>query len=211
MAEDKRVSAAAAADFVGTPDAPQLLQRAWKLGLFRLQGVRPGDSGPVEIPATEGGRIDFVASAVGHGALFTTYRNVTLAWADVERLAQADFERELRKASTPASPPTEQAPQSTSSAANVRNLSSAEFGRAGGKKSAEIRRARRKWIPHATKLAKAACLREPTASHARIANLIADDWELPEVDYPGSRWLSGFVSKLRTSGQLPKKSGKPRK
>jgi hypothetical protein len=116
MAEDKRVSAAAAADFVGTPDAQQLLQRAWKLGLFRLQGVRPGDRGPVEIPATAGGRIDFVASAVGHGALFTTYRNVTLAWADVKRLAQADFERELRKASTPASPPTEQAPQSASSA-----------------------------------------------------------------------------------------------
>jgi hypothetical protein len=116
MAEDQRVSAAAAADFVGTPDAPQLLQRAWKLGLFRLQGMRPGDSGPVEIPATEGGRVDFVSSAVGHGALFTTYRNVTVAWADVERLAQADFERELRKASTPASPPTEQAPQSASSA-----------------------------------------------------------------------------------------------
>ena len=204
MAKDQRVSVADAADFFGTPDARRLIQRLWREGAFRLHGVRPGESEPVEIPAKEGGRIDFVASAVGYGALFTTYRNVTLAWADVERLAQADFERELREASGPASPSSQQAPQSTSSAATARNLSSAEFGRAGGKKSAEIRRARRKWVPHATKLAKAACLREPTASHARIANLVADDWELPEVDYPGSRWLSGFVSKLRTSGQLPK-------
>ena len=106
-----------------------------------------------------------VSFAVVIGALFTTYQSVTMAWADVERLAQvqADAERQLREAETPGSPPLKQAPQSASSAAHAQNLTPAEMRAAGGKKSGETRRAARKWVPHATELAKAACSRNPTA------------------------------------------------
>ena len=96
-------------------------------------------------------------------------------------------------------------------AANAGNFSPAEMGRAGGKKSSEKRRAGLKWVPPATELAKAECSREPWASHARIARLIAPGLALLKVAYPEPRWLSEFVSKRRASGELPKKSGKPRK
>jgi hypothetical protein len=93
MAEDKWISVADAAEVIGTEDAQQLIQQAWKRGAIRLHGVRPGESESVEIPSSEGGRIDCIESRVGEGGLFTTYHSVTMKWYDVERLAQADFER----------------------------------------------------------------------------------------------------------------------
>jgi hypothetical protein len=216
MAEDRWISVADAADFLKTHDACRLIQRSWKLGTIRLYGVRPGESEPVEIPSNEGGRVGCKKSRIVIGSLFTTYQSVTMAWADVERLAQAqadaerlaqaDAERLLQEGKTPASSPPKQAAQSPSNEANPRNLSLAEIGRTGGRKSGEVRRAGRKWVPHATELAEAACSREPAASHGRIAVLIADNWKLREVDCPGHDTLSKFVSELRASGQLPQRT-----
>jgi hypothetical protein len=116
MGKDKRVSVADATDFLGTPDAAGLIERARKLGTARLRGVRPGETRPVEIPAGESGKLDCVASCIGDG-LFTTYERVTIAWADVEQLAQADVKRLVQEASTRASAPPKQAPQGASNAA----------------------------------------------------------------------------------------------
>jgi hypothetical protein len=129
MAEDRRISVADAARFLGTPDACRLIKWAWRQGAIRLFGVRPGENEPVVIPANEG-RIDFAASHVVTGP-FKWFRSVTMAWSDVKRLAQADVEllaqtdiellaqaadeRLAQAARTPASPPTQQAPQSASS------------------------------------------------------------------------------------------------
>jgi hypothetical protein len=99
-----------------------------------------------------------------------------------------------------------QALQGAPNTANGRDMSPAEMGRAGGKKSGEDRRARRKWVLHATDLAKAAYSRDPTASNDRIAEEIADTWKLQDVDCPGHRTLSKFVSELRRDGQLRKRS-----
>lgn len=126
MAKDQRVSVAAAADFFGTPDARRLIQRLWREGAFRLQGVRPGESEPVEIPFNEGGRVDCKKSRIVIGRLCTTYLNVTMKWPDVERLAQADVRRlaqaeverlalEATQSATSAAPP-KQAPQGASNA-----------------------------------------------------------------------------------------------
>jgi hypothetical protein len=204
MADDNRIFVKDAADFIGG-DAPQIISRAWKLGTVRLYGVRPGETEPVEISPHECGSIDYEDSCVVIGDLCTTYRSVRLKVADLEWLAQAQdkCERQARQASEAAS-------SSLQAAANARNLSPAEIGRAGGKKSGESRRASRKWVPHATMLAQAVCSREPAASNEDIAVAIADEWKLHDVDYPGPKTLSRFVSEQRASRQLPKKSGKRR-
>jgi hypothetical protein len=81
--------------------------------------VRPGESEAVEIPFNEGGGVDCRKSRIAIGRLCTTYLSVTMKWPDVERLAQADFERQLREVETPGSPRLKQAPQSASSAADM--------------------------------------------------------------------------------------------
>jgi hypothetical protein len=108
MGADNRVLVKDAADFIGR-GAPRLINRAWKLGAIRFQGLPPGEPEPVEIPPGEGGKIDCVASRVGEGTLLTTYRSVTIAWDDVKRLAQADVERLAKEAQTPPAPPPKQA------------------------------------------------------------------------------------------------------
>jgi hypothetical protein len=40
--DNKWISIADATDFLGTPDAAGLIERAWKLRTIRLRGVRPG-------------------------------------------------------------------------------------------------------------------------------------------------------------------------
>jgi hypothetical protein len=199
------ISVVDAAHFIGKSGVKRLINQAWKRRFIRLRGVRPGESEAVEIPFNEGGRVDCKKSRIVIGRLCTTHLSVTMMWPDVERLAHADFERQLREAETPGSPPLKQAPESASGPTNARNLSPAEIGRTGGRKSGEVRRAGRKWVPHATELAEAACSREPAASHGRIAGLIADNWKLREVDCPGHDTLSTFVSELRASGQLPQR------
>jgi hypothetical protein len=203
MAEDQWISVAYAADIVATSEARKLIQRAWKLGAIRLRGVPPGEGEPIEIPPSEGGRVDCKKARIVIGRFCTTFLNVTMKWADVKRLAQADFERQLLEAESPSSPPLKST-RSASGSANAPNISSAaEIGRTGGKKSGEVRRAGRKWVPHATELAEAAVSREPAASIGRIAGLIADNWKLREVKCPGHDTLVGFVSERRASGQLP--------
>jgi hypothetical protein len=116
MAHDKRISVADAAGFIGTPDAPGIIEQARKRGVVRLRGVPAGKTKAVEISPSERGEIDCSASRIGVGTLLTTYRSVTIAWADVKRLAQADVERlarEAREAATSAAPAKE-APQGAS-------------------------------------------------------------------------------------------------
>jgi hypothetical protein len=119
MADDKWISVADAADFIGTPDAARLINLAWKSRTYRLRGVRPGESEPVEIPLNERGRIDCVTSRVVVGRLLTAYHSVTMKWADVKRLTQADVRRltqEARGAAASATPPPNEAPQAASNA-----------------------------------------------------------------------------------------------
>jgi hypothetical protein len=187
-----------AAHFIGKSGAKRLINQAWKQGFIPLRGVRPGESEAVEIPFNEGGRVDCKKSRIVIGRLCTTYLSVSLKLADLEWLAQAHDKLERQARGVASSTPQ--------AAANARNLSPAEIGRTGGKKSGEVRRAGRKWVPHATELAEAACSRDPAASHGRIAGLIADNWKSREVDCPGHDTLSTFVSELRASGQLPQRA-----
>jgi hypothetical protein len=103
------------------------------------------------------------------------------------------------------------APQSVPDAADVRNMSPAETGRAGGIKSGEVRRADRKWVSQATALAKAACSRNPAASHAGIARDIANSWNLDDGDCQGDDTLARFVSSMRKNGELPQRRPSLRK
>ena len=88
-----------AAHFIVKSGAKRLINQAWKQGFISLRGARPGESEPVEIPFNEGGRVDCKKSRIVIGRLCTTYLSVTMKWPDVERMAQADFERQLREAS----------------------------------------------------------------------------------------------------------------
>jgi hypothetical protein len=138
--------------------------------------------------------------------------DVLRLWPAVETLAAEGHGREgapleAKAGEEVAAPPPERAPQSVPDAANARGMSPADIGRAGGKKSGEVRRARRKWVPHATELAKAACASEPAASHERVAVKIADTWKLREPACPAPRTLSRWVSKQRANSELPPRSG----
>lgn len=113
--QDKRISIGDAADFLGTPDAAELIERAWKLGTVGLRGVRPGETAPVEIAADENGKLDCGASLIAD-RLFTSHQTVTIAWADVERMAQADVDRVAQDVRPQASPPRYQARQGPSNA-----------------------------------------------------------------------------------------------
>ena len=93
MAEDHWISVACAADIVATSDARKLIQRAWKLGAIRLRGLRPGESEPVEIPSSEGGKVDCKKSRIVIGRLCTTYLNVTMKWPDVEPGFRSEAQR----------------------------------------------------------------------------------------------------------------------
>jgi hypothetical protein len=118
MEEDKRISVEDAADIIGTPDAEQLINWAWKQGTARLRGG-PATGGPsVEIPSNEGGKVDCANSRIGAGELFTAYRNVTIPWDDVVRLTQVDVDRLLRWAERATAPQPKQALQSSTHPAN---------------------------------------------------------------------------------------------
>jgi hypothetical protein len=97
--------------------------------------VRPGEIGSVEIPANETGKLDCVASLIGD-RLFTAYQAVTIAWGDVEWLAQADVSRAAQDSSTHASPPQNQAPRSASNA----DIFEARVGRLVKAVALELRR-----------------------------------------------------------------------
>jgi hypothetical protein len=86
-----------------------------------------------------------------------------------------------------------------------------EMGRAGGEKSGSVRKASRRWLPHATQLAIEVCERDPKASHETVAGAISDCWKLADVNCPGNRTLAKFVSDLRLAGQLRPRSGSLRK
>src|SRR6516225_8836677 len=90
MTGDRWISVSGAADFIETEDAEQLINQAWKRGAIRLQGVRPGESAPVEIPPSEEGAIDCTQSRlVVAGGLFATYDSVSAEWDGVLRLVDA--------------------------------------------------------------------------------------------------------------------------
>jgi hypothetical protein len=172
--------------------AKQRLFRALMLGKAEARGEKEGKI--VLVPAEE--FCGFLDADFDRARLFpvgnpekTAYSAVEVRRADVERLAR-EFGQALAEGTT-----------------DLANISPAEIGRVGGKKSGERRRAGRQWVPHATELAEAASSRDPAASNERIAGAIADNWKLREVECPGHRTLSAFVSKLRASGKLPQRSG----
>jgi hypothetical protein len=86
-------------------------------------------------------------------------------------------------------------------------LSAAESGSRGGKKSGEVRRKNRPWVPHAEELALAL---DPNLSNAAIATEITGGWKRQDVDPPGIRWLAEFIAELRTAGKLPQRKTRSR-
>jgi hypothetical protein len=216
MAGDKWILIRDATDFIGKKrGACRLINREYKLGTIQLQGIRPGEREPVEIPSNEGGRLDCVGSRLVLGRLLTLYESVIIKWDDVKRLTQTDVDEQTRVArneAAAAAPPPKQAPQNASVTESARDVSPVETGRAGGKKSAEKRREKReKWVPHARELAKEAYLRNPAASNDDIASEIESSWKLGDVDCPGHGTLWVFVSDLRKSGDLPQRRPSSRK
>jgi hypothetical protein len=119
--------------------------------------------------------------------------------------SQAGVSLEAKAGKEAGAPPPKQAPQSASLTENVRDRSPAETGRVGGRKSGEKRRGDRAWVPDATKLAKEAYSRNPAASNDNIASEIDSNWKRSDVEPPGHRTLSEFVSGLRGTGELPQR------
>jgi hypothetical protein len=175
--KDWRITISEAAEFIGAPDAELLISRAWRQGSVRLQGVRDRESQPVEIPPGDGGYIDFADSSIGAGALFTTYRHVTIAWSDVKRLAHLSAGERGRE-----------------------KISTAEAGSRGGKKGAKTKRANMKWISRALTIGRARYERCPTASYASVARAIAKDCQSADVTCPKVETLAAWVSKQRKPG-----------
>jgi hypothetical protein len=95
MADDRWQLLAEAAGFIGK-HGDRFIRQARRLKLIPLRGVRVGESEPVEIPFSEIGPIDCESSRIGDG-LLTLWRDVTMRWDDVKRLAQVDVERLLQK------------------------------------------------------------------------------------------------------------------
>jgi hypothetical protein len=100
-------------------------------------------------------------------------------------------------------PPKTPAPPVTPASA----LSATESGRRGGKRSGEVRRESRRWVPHAEELALAV---DPHLSNEAIATEISGSWKSQDVDPPGTRTLVGFVAELRTDGKLPQRERRSR-
>jgi hypothetical protein len=85
--------------------------------------------------------------------------------------------------------------------------SATESGRRGGKKSGEVRRKSRRWVPHAEEIALTI---DPNLSNEDIANAITDRWKRADVNYPGDRTLVRFVAQLRAAGTLPPREPRPK-
>ena len=85
--------------------------------------------------------------------------------------------------------------------------SAIESGRRGGKKSGEVRRESRPWVPHAEELALAV---DPNLSNEAIATEINGGWKRQDVDPPGIRTLAQFIAELRTAGKLPQRKTRSR-
>jgi hypothetical protein len=82
------------------------------------------------------------------------------------------------------------------------------MSRAGGKGSAIAREEkRRRWMPQATEVARAAYSRNPAASNETIATEISADSTVKTLGCPRHRALTNFVSQLRKCGYLPQRSG----
>jgi hypothetical protein len=82
-----------------------------------------------------------------------------------------------------------------------------ELGRRGGKRSGEVRRKSRRWVPHAEEIALTI---DPNLSNEDIANAITDRWKRADVNYPGDRTLVRFVAQLRAAGTLPPREPRPK-
>ena len=85
--------------------------------------------------------------------------------------------------------------------------SATELGRRGGKKSGEVRRKSRPWVPHAEEIALTV---DSNLSNGAIALAISDRWKRADVNYPGDRTLAGFVAQLRTARTLPPREPRPK-
>jgi hypothetical protein len=225
-ADDRWILAADAADFLGKRARKRISRR---LGPVRLRGARPGERelGDISVDETQGARLDWGRSRIVDG-LFTLFVNVHMRWADVERLADALADEPAPRNPNPVDLAGDltvkvsmdaladalaaraiEAEQPTPAAAGRGKKTVAESGSRGGIKSGESRRAARKWVPHATKLGKAACERNRSASHAAIAREIFDNWRLKRVKCPEHDTLARFVSECRRDGVFPKRSASP--
>jgi hypothetical protein len=88
MPEGEWILVSRAARSIRIADACALINWAWRRRYIPLRGVPIGGGELVDIPATEGGKIDCRKSRVVTGRLFTTHEHVITRWADLERLAQ---------------------------------------------------------------------------------------------------------------------------
>jgi hypothetical protein len=79
----------------------------------------------------------------------------------------------------------------------------ASAGAIGGKKSGDVRRAKRKWVLHAETIARRYVAENPHASQDSIASEISSAWKSRDVDPPGHMTLRSHVSKMQRDGTLP--------
>jgi len=87
----------------------------------------------------------------------------------------------------------------------------AERGRKGGQKSVAVRREGMHWKVHARELAEEAVKRDPNLSAGKVADAIWDGWKRADLNRPGRRTIEKFVSRLRTLGTLPQRTGSSQK
>ena len=162
---------------------------------------------------------DGTIEAIEHGrpVLSSRWSGERLArLAPGEELALGPFVQELQRVVTHVRIPagelmaalSEPAPVAEADAAPpAPALSATESGRRGGKKSGEVRRKSRPWVPHAEELALAV---DPNLSNEAIATEISGDWKRHDVDPPGIRTLTPFIAGLRTGGKLPQRKPQSR-
>ena len=92
-----RITVAEAAEYIGAPDAEQLISLARRRDQSGFRACLSAKATLSEISPDDGGNIDFADSSAGAGMLFTTYRHVTIAWSDVKRLARPSAEERIAR------------------------------------------------------------------------------------------------------------------
>jgi hypothetical protein len=201
MPEDEWTPLSLAPRFIGTPDAEQRLERAWKERTIRARGIRSGKAEPVELPAYEPG--DIVRINCRHSRLFSGPRNRWVpAYENIE-IRKADLERLAREAKGAPASALNQAPQSAPDEASARGLSPAELGRKGGLKSAEKRRDK-PWMQFAKDAALRLHKKNPALTLTEIVEKILEEWRSKKFQKVGFRWLHGYLSRLVDLDELPR-------
>jgi len=87
----------------------------------------------------------------------------------------------------------------------------AELGAQGGKMSGEARRQRIQWKTYVANKAPSLRSKNPTLSQEDLADKIIQKATKEKIEIVGRRQVVEYLSELERTGQLPRRSGSPRK